>query len=32
MGGLIATRHFGCGGYRWIEQDSDGKNDDAQHG
>jgi len=31
MGELIATRYFGCGDHRWIEQDSDGKNDDAQY-
>jgi hypothetical protein len=29
MGELIATRHIGYGGYRRIEKDSDGKNDDA---
>jgi hypothetical protein len=28
---LTATRHLGPGSYRWIDQKSDGKNDDAQH-
>jgi hypothetical protein len=32
IGELTATRHFGPGSYRWIDQKSDGKNDDAQHG
>jgi hypothetical protein len=31
MGELIATRYFGSRDYRWIEQDSDGKYDDAKH-
>src|ERR1700730_11412419 len=31
IGELTATRHLAPGGYRWIDQKSDGKNDDAQH-
>jgi hypothetical protein len=32
IGELTATRHFGPGSYRRIDQKSDSKNDDAQHG
>src|SRR5712691_11351349 len=32
IGEFTATRHFGPGSYRWIDQKSEGKNDDAQHG
>ena len=32
IGEMTATRHLGPGSYRWIDQKSDGKNDDAQHG